>query len=113
MLDIGEWLFDPTARRLWCRGVEVRLSPKAAFVLQALAETPNQVWSRDALLERAWPGTTVGEEVLTHAIAEIRKALQDDFRHPRYLETLHKGGYRLLTGQRPRARQSMLAQATD
>lgn len=99
MISIGEWLFDPSARRLWRAGREARLSPKAASVLQALAETPNQVWSRDALLERVWAGTTVGEEVLTHAIAEIRRALQDDFRRPNHLETLHKAGYRLLCGR--------------
>lgn len=96
MLRIGEWLFDSETRRV-CRGRDERkLTLKAAAVLLALAETPGQVWSRDALLERVWSGVTVGEEVLTHAIAELRKALADDFRAPRYLETVHKHGYRLI-----------------
>ena len=98
MLRIGEWIFDAATRRIAGGGDERKLSPKAAAVLRALIETPGQVWSRDALLERAWPGVTVGEEVLTHAVAEIRKALRDDKRAPRYLETVHKSGYRLLTG---------------
>src|SRR5262245_10870176 len=98
MLKIGEFLFDPSTRRVFRGHDERRLSPKAASVLLALAETPGQVWSRDALLERVWPTVTVGEEVLTHAIAELRRALHDDFRSPRYLQTVHKSGYRLLLG---------------
>jgi DNA-binding winged helix-turn-helix (wHTH) protein len=78
MLIIGEWLFDPQTRRARRGEQEGRLSPKAADVLSALAETPGQVWSRDALIERVWPGVIVGEEVLTHAIAEIRKILGDN-----------------------------------
>ncbi|MGZ8283840.1 MAG: winged helix-turn-helix domain-containing protein, partial [Allosphingosinicella sp.] len=69
MLTIGNWSFDPASRALRRRGTERRLTPKASGVLQALAETPRQVWSRDALLERVWPDVIVGEEVLTHAIA--------------------------------------------
>ncbi|MGQ0531103.1 MAG: TPR end-of-group domain-containing protein [Caulobacteraceae bacterium] len=89
-------LVDPETRRVFVGQAERRISPKAAAVLLALGETPGQVWSRDALLERVWPGVHVGEEVLTHAIAELRRALSDDFRRPRFLETVHKSGYRLL-----------------
>jgi DNA-binding winged helix-turn-helix (wHTH) protein/Flp pilus assembly protein TadD len=96
MLSIGPWIFDPASRRLVAGRKERRLSPKSAGVLLALAETPHHVWSRDALLERVWPQVHVGEEVLTHAIAELRKALGDDFRKPVFVETVHKSGYRLV-----------------
>jgi len=96
MLKIGTSLFDPPTRRVIGDKGETRLSPKAAGVLSALTEKPGQVWSRDALIERAWAGVIVGEEVLTHAIAELRRALGDDFRAPRHIETVHKSGYRLL-----------------
>lgn len=95
MILIGRWAFDPASRRLLCGREEHRLSPKAADVLQALAQTPRQVWSRDALLERVWPGVIVGDEVLTHAIAELRQGLGDDFRAPSFIETVYKRGYRL------------------
>jgi DNA-binding winged helix-turn-helix (wHTH) protein/Flp pilus assembly protein TadD len=95
MLVIGEWVFDPASRRLLAGQDERRLSPKAADVLVALAETPHQVWSRDALLERVWPNVIVGEEVLTHAIAQLRTSLGDDFRAPVFIETVYKRGYRL------------------
>ena len=96
MLRIGNWIFDPGTRRICGGGVETRLTPKAAGVLQALAETPGHVWSRDALLERVWPNVIVTEEVLTHAVGELRRALRDDPRSPALVETIHKSGYRLL-----------------
>jgi DNA-binding winged helix-turn-helix (wHTH) protein/tetratricopeptide (TPR) repeat protein len=96
MFRIGAWFFDPTTRRLLCGREERKLSPKGANVLLALAETPAQVWSRDALLERSWPNVTVGEEVLTHAIAELRRAFGDDVRAPTYVQTVYKSGYRLV-----------------
>jgi DNA-binding winged helix-turn-helix (wHTH) protein/Flp pilus assembly protein TadD len=96
MLKIGEWLLEPSSRRIVRGQDQHRLSPKALGVLLALAETPGRVWSRDALLERVWWGVTVGEEVLTHAVAELRRAFGDQARAPAYIETVHKGGYRLL-----------------
>lgn len=96
MFAIGDWLFDPATRRICGPRGETRVSPKAAGVLRALAETPGQLWTRDALLERVWPNVIVTEEVLTHAIAELRQALRDDARSPAHIGTVHKGGYRLL-----------------
>lgn len=103
MFELCGVLIDPTTRRVLCGDVERRLSPKATAVLLALGETPGQIWSRDALLERVWPRVHVGEEVLTHAIAELRRTLGDDFRRPRLVETVYKSGYRLLRPLEKRA----------
>jgi len=96
MLRIADWTFDTGSRRICGSRGETRLSPKAAAVLQALAETPGRVWSRDALLERVWPNVIVTEEVLTHAVAELRRAMHDNPSSPVHIETIYKGGYRLL-----------------
>ncbi len=96
MFHLGEWEVDPATRRVSRGSQEVRLSPKAMGVLTGLHAAEGQVLSRTELLDLVWPNVTVGDEVLTHAIAEIRKALGDSSRNPRYLETVHKGGYRLL-----------------
>ena len=93
---IGDWIFDPHSRYLSSGGAKHRLSPKAASVLLNLVQEPGRVWSRDALLDTVWPEQAVGEEVLTQAIAELRRTFGDDFRRPKYLETIHKAGYRLL-----------------
>ncbi|MGZ8311846.1 MAG: winged helix-turn-helix domain-containing protein [Allosphingosinicella sp.] len=102
MITIGEWLFEPRSRRLIAGQEERRLAPKAGALLEVLAESAGHLWSRDELLERVWPGVTVGEEVLTHAIAELRRVLGDDFRDPHYIETVHKSGYRLKLAARHR-----------
>ena len=64
-----------------------------------LARHPGQVASRDELL-RVWPGV-VGDDALTQTILKLRKALGDEARHPRYIETISKRGYRLIAAVRP------------
>jgi DNA-binding winged helix-turn-helix (wHTH) protein len=75
------------------RGGEVHLSPKAFDLLAALAlERPN-VLSKKALQERLWPDTFVAEANLSNLVAEIREALDDPARAPRYIRTVHGVGY--------------------
>src|SRR5687768_7847742 len=93
---IGDWVFDPHSRYLSSEASKHRLTPKAAQVLSSLAQEPGRVWSKAELLDAVWPEQVVGEEALTQVIAELRRALGDDFRRPRYLETLYKTGYRLV-----------------
>lgn len=97
MFHLGDWLVDAATRRV-SRGTDtVRLSPKAMAVLVTLNAAQGRVLTRGELLDAVWPGVTVGEEVLTHAVAELRRALGDSIRDPRFIETVHKSGYRLLT----------------
>ncbi|WP_299622141.1 AAA family ATPase [Pelagibius sp.] len=102
VLLIGAFRIDPATRQV-SRGDQTRrVSPKALRVLMVLAQAAGAVVSRDDLLDQVWPEVTVGEEVLTQAIAELRRAFQDKARNPQYIETVHKAGYRLLTPvQRP------------
>nr|WP_293680647.1 winged helix-turn-helix domain-containing protein [uncultured Phenylobacterium sp.] len=95
---IADWVFDPHSRYLSSGDARHRLSPKAAKVLLSLVQDPGRVWSRETLLDAAWPSQAVGEEVLTQVIAELRRAFRDDFRRPRFIETVHKAGYRLVAG---------------
>ncbi len=96
MYHLGEWRIDPATRRI-SRGSEVvRLSPKAMDVLTLLHDANGDVVSRGTLLDEVWRDVTVGEEVLTHAIAELRRALGDNTRDPQFIETVHKSGYRIL-----------------
>lgn len=93
---LGCWLVDPPARELSDGTACRRVSPKAMQVLLQLASAGGSVVSRDALLDAVWPDVVVGEEVLTHAIAELRAALGDASRAPQLIETVRKSGYRLL-----------------
>jgi DNA-binding winged helix-turn-helix (wHTH) protein/tetratricopeptide (TPR) repeat protein len=74
----------------------VRLTPKALALLCFLAGRPGQVVTKAELFGAVWPDTTVGDAALVTCIQEIRKALRDDARRPRYIETLHRRGYRFI-----------------
>lgn len=74
-----------------------RLTPKAAAVLAVLLEHAPSLVSKADLLRQVWGQRSVGDEVLTSCIRELRRALGDDARTPRYIETRHRRGYRLLS----------------
>jgi DNA-binding winged helix-turn-helix (wHTH) protein/predicted ATPase len=75
---------------------EVRLTPKALSVLCFLAARPDQVVSKETLFGSVWPGTAVTDSALTSCIQEIRHALGDDAHSPRFIQTLHRRGYRFI-----------------
>ena len=77
-------------------GREVRLAPKALAVLQVLVRSAGQAVTRQQLFEEVWPGGVVSDEALTQRISELRKALGDSPRKPRYIETIPKVGFRLI-----------------
>lgn len=72
----------------------VTLAPKAFAVLCCLLENAGAIVAKRALLDQVWADTYVGDAVLTVAINQLREALGDDAREPRYIETVHRRGYR-------------------
>lgn len=93
---LGQATVDPPTRTIVVGGQARHLAPKPADVLAVLAAADGEVVSRDDLLSQVWPNVYVGEEVLTQAIAELRRAFGDSARSPRYVQTIHKSGYRLI-----------------
>jgi TolB-like protein/DNA-binding winged helix-turn-helix (wHTH) protein/Tfp pilus assembly protein PilF len=82
--------------QLW-RGVqEVKLMGKAFAVLRYLVGHPGQLATKDDLFAAAWPETVVSEATLVSCIQELRQALRDDAKKPRYIETAHRRGYRFV-----------------
>jgi hypothetical protein len=51
---------------------------------------------KDQLFQSAWPDTAVTDDVLTRAVSELRRLFEDDPRQPRVIETIARGGYRLI-----------------
>jgi DNA-binding winged helix-turn-helix (wHTH) protein/Tol biopolymer transport system component len=98
---VGDWLVEPTLNSLSRPDRIVRLEPKVMQVLVCLAEHPGEVASKDRLLQRVWPGTYVTEDVLTRAVSELRRVFGDDAKHSRFIETIPKGGYRLVAQVAP------------
>jgi predicted ATPase len=74
----------------------IRLTPKAFAVLQYLVDHSGRLVTQSELLEAVWPNTFVQPEVLKSQILDVRHALEDDAKNPRYIETLPRRGYQFI-----------------
>jgi len=70
--------------------------PKAMEVLLCLAEAPGELVTRETLLAKVWGAGHGSSESLSHAVGEIRKALDDHADNPTFIQTLPRRGYRLV-----------------
>src|SRR5262245_7949986 len=95
-IGFGRHRFDPQSGRLWTGQREVKLTPRAAAVLAVLIGRAGQVVARAELFRAVWGDTVVGDAALTTCIQELRGALDDDARRPRFIETRHRRGYRFV-----------------
>ena len=84
-------------------GGTLHLEPKVMNVLVCLAELAGEVVTHDQFIARVWRGRIVSDEVLSRCISLLRTRLGDDPREPRFIQTLPKIGYRLLTPVEPLA----------
>jgi DNA-binding winged helix-turn-helix (wHTH) protein len=92
-ISFADFTLDSESRQLLREGGDVHLSPKAFDVVCLLAaRRPNAV-SKAELYEHVWPGTFVVDANLAVLVAEIRRALGDDPRQPRFIRTVHRYGY--------------------
>lgn len=89
----GPFTLDAETRQLLRDGSEIHLSPKAFDLLCGLIERRPRVVEKTELLGRVWPDTFVVNAGLNVLIGEIRRALSDDARQPRYVRTVHGVGY--------------------
>jgi DNA-binding winged helix-turn-helix (wHTH) protein/predicted ATPase len=81
---------------LWRGSQAIKLRPKAFAVLEYLLGRPGQLVTKRNLISAVWQDTFVGDAVLKVAIREIREALADDPKSPRFIETAHRRGYRFI-----------------
>jgi DNA-binding winged helix-turn-helix (wHTH) protein len=108
----NEFVFEPFRLdaindRLLRDGKQIRLTPKAFSVLRYLAEHSDQLITKEVLLKTLWPNIAVTDAVLTVCIGEIRKALGDKPNQPKFIETVHRRGYRFLALVRNGAQNSV------
>jgi len=95
--SLEDWWVSPAEGTL-SRGDEVvHLEPKAMEVLVYLASRPGEVITREELERDVWRGALVGYDAITNTVIKLRKALGDDARQPRFISTIPKKGYQLIT----------------
>ena len=92
----GEFTLDANQKVLLREGKPVLLAPKVLETLLTLVQNGGRIIEKEDLMKRLWPDTYVEESNLTYTIVQLRKTLGDDARHPRYIETIPKRGYRFI-----------------
>jgi predicted ATPase/DNA-binding winged helix-turn-helix (wHTH) protein len=103
IVRFGPYQFEPHNAQLH-RGTRVLpLTRKACEVLQCLVAQPGQLVTKEALFAAVWPEMAVSDGVLTNCITELRQALSDDARRPRFIATVHRRGYRFVAPLSPPA----------
>ena len=93
---IGDTEVDPVGGCIRRDGKELYLRPKSLWVLMSLIEHRDEVVSKQDLISGVWGDVAVADDALVGCIMEIRKTLGEHARHPRFLRTLSKVGYRLV-----------------
>jgi len=96
-LRAGDLRMDRISRRAWLRDTELVLTPKAMLLLDYLITHPDELMSRDRLLEVLWGfDFPVGTRAVDNRIAELRRALGDDPGRPDWIATIPGQGYRFV-----------------
>lgn len=96
-LTCDELTLDRRSRRVYIREEELSLTPKALLLLEYLMTHPDELVSRERLLDVVWGWDyPVGTRAVDTRIAELRRALGDDPSEPRYIETMPSQGYRFV-----------------
>jgi TolB-like protein len=92
----GDFTLDVGEQQLRRSDAVVFLRPRPFETLLYLVERHGHLVRKRELLDRVWAETNVTESVLSNAIAELRRALDDDVDKPRYISTVPRLGYRFI-----------------
>jgi DNA-binding winged helix-turn-helix (wHTH) protein len=93
MRYFGDFSFDEKHGLLWQDGVRIPLTAKAAGVLNCLLTSPDHLATKEEILRSVWPDTHVAPDNVKVLIREVRHALRDDARAPRFIRTIVRGTY--------------------
>jgi DNA-binding winged helix-turn-helix (wHTH) protein len=91
--QLGDLTLDSETRQLRRGALEVRISPKAFDLLSILLDARPRALAKTDLQQRLWPNAYVSESNLAGLVAEIRRAIGDDARTPRFVRTVQRFGY--------------------
>ncbi|HKZ31773.1 MAG TPA: FHA domain-containing protein [Vicinamibacteria bacterium] len=92
-VSFGDFVLNRGTRQLLRAGKARRLGPKALELLDLLLQQRPNVVTRERIRDRLWPGTHVTDSTLATVVTEVRAALDEDPKQPRFLRTAHGVGY--------------------
>lgn len=96
VFSIGDAQVSISARTVCRNGESLRLRPKNFELLFFLIQCRGRIATKEEILKQVWRGVVVTENSLVKCVSELRKALGDDLRNPRFLKSVPKVGYELV-----------------
>jgi len=96
VIEFPPYRLDLDAGRLWRGNRPVALRPKAWALLRYLGGRPGILVTKEDLHAAIWGDAVVSDDTLTRTLGELRRALGDDARTPRIIETVHRRGFRFI-----------------
>ena len=94
--SIADWTFEPDLNELRRGDERRRLEHRAARTLELLCARAGEVVTPQEIIAQVWNGRAISPNSVPVVISDLRQALEDDARQPRYIETVAKHGYRLI-----------------
>ena len=95
-IRFGDFVLDKAVGTVAGPNGAIELRRRTFCLLEVLLTHAPALVDRHTLLDEAWGRTALSPNVLPQAISELRQALGDDAREPRYIATVHRRGYRLI-----------------
>lgn len=93
----GTFLLDDKSGKVTSAdGAEVKLRPQAFRLLEFLIKSYPHILSRDQIIDQVWGSEHLSSNSLPQVISELRQAIGDDPQTPRFIETVHRRGYRFI-----------------
>ena len=95
-LEFGRLIIDPVTREVHVDGTVRDTTAKEFDLLAFLAASPRQVFSRDQLLDHVWESSSEWQDAatVTEHVRRIRRKIEDDPDHPKWIKTVRGVGYR-------------------
>jgi two-component system KDP operon response regulator KdpE len=97
VIEIGDLVVDLVKRAVTVGGEPVHLTPHQFELLRYLALNKGKLLTHKALLREVWgPGYGSESNLLHVNVSQLRRKIEPDRAHPRYLLTEAGAGYRLV-----------------
>jgi two-component system KDP operon response regulator KdpE len=96
-IEVGDFYVDFSAHKVLVNKEDIHLTPKEFELLAFLVKHPDKVLTHTVLLQKVWGGYyTESPEALRVLIGSLRKKIEKDFSHPKYVLTEPWIGYRFV-----------------
>lgn len=93
--EFGDCRLDIPARKLTCKGNEIKLSPKEFSLLEFFVKKPGRALTRDEILNMVWGyDSFIGSRSIDRFVTTLRNKIEPDPHNPTFIHTIREIGYK-------------------